>query len=572
MKTERERIVDEILDTEMSYLNTLTDCRAFYWDDMRYRKPSSMLIPIGVVNEVFYGFDNTITVAQYITTELKKLRDEGKLYTSVQDVFMNAAPVTLFIRDCVGNNSRAIKIVNGFKENKRIENYLEQIRLILPTKPQLDLASMLITPVQRSPRYVLLLEQVLKHTKKEDDPQLYTNIEKSLNLMKDVAKRINAYIADFERIIKLKEIGQYIDKKYLDNLLCQGRHIKAFNCEVSHGQVYSVTTDYLVVGMKTQTAMTPVKTIPLLKAKFTIAPDHTCTISDCGQVDSVTLSFPDQTTANTFAELMTNTIESCDEVTFNTLQSDSCRFCYKPNVTTKCPICNEPICKECKVDTCCYHCLFQRIAKDMKERYIYAPKQPIVIKTENQLIQSIKEKESLTDSYADWDLNKPSAPNQQKKHDPFAAFLQGEQKADTDFFMKYTKDAEEKKSQAKIVSTSGTEEQKPLHTDAQKESQPVQAQGCQEQQFDHPQYPQQPQTPNGQCYTQQGQYIYGQTYPSQGAYTQSYPIQPTIPNTQQPPYYVQPPYGQGCTYNYSGPMNGYGQMGYPGYDYGAYGY
>jgi len=71
-----------------------------------------------------------------------------------------------------------------------------------------DLLSFLILPVQRIPRYSLLLRELLKHT--WSDHVDYADLEYSLKRMEDVANYLNDKKAEAENISKVNEVWNKI--------------------------------------------------------------------------------------------------------------------------------------------------------------------------------------------------------------------------------------------------------------------------------------------------------------------------------------------------------------------------
>ncbi|EKE42271.1 hypothetical protein ENUP19_0282G0004 [Entamoeba nuttalli] len=624
MSEQRERVINEIIDTEISYLNSLSECRAFYWDDMRLRKPNTMVVPMEKVDEIFIGFEDTIVVSQYFCTLLKDLKKENKHYTNIQDAFIKAAPFFIYMREFIGNNSNALKIVNGYKDNKKVDCYFEQIRQCLPTKPQLDLGSLLIMPVQRTPRYVLLLNEVLKHTDKEKSPEMYQSVEKAYNIMKDVASQVNGYIPEFDRIQKLRIITEYLEPSLRENWYCKGRSVIEMNKGVLCGLVYSITTDYIVIGeRKAKNTIAPVKTISLFKPQIQSTLNFGITITSYDNKKTITLSFSSQEEVNQFINKLSTIIIGCTEEIYQTLGKKCCVFCHKANISTKCPVCNKTVCDECKNDKSCYSCQFENIRNEMNKKYLYVPKDPIVIKSFSQLSQSMKEKEMIQDMYAELGVEQPKPISNEKRVDPFTAFLQGDQKIDTEFFLNFTKQAEEKrkkeeeqktletiKSNTSTGSYTAVSDNIPPNTQETTSNQQCTSQNIMNiHQLPHQQITgqplQQPQQqyqvnypPNTQTYQQQVQQPYFQQVPQQQYYQQQYQQPPQQQQYQQPiqqQQYYQPiqqsqqQYQMGydsTTQTYPPPQQQYyqqyqgydtnsqmyQQMGYPNYPQPNYGY
>jgi len=77
---------------------------------------------------------------------------------------------------------------NVLSKNKRLSTFIAK-SCTDPSCENLDLLSLLIMPVQRIPRYVLLLKALIDHTHK-DDPDM-NNLQSAYKKMMDVADEIN---------------------------------------------------------------------------------------------------------------------------------------------------------------------------------------------------------------------------------------------------------------------------------------------------------------------------------------------------------------------------------------------
>jgi hypothetical protein len=79
------------------------------------------------------------------------------------------------------NYNVALEVLRKLRDTPKTSDLLEDLR----KKAGNDIEAFLIKPVQRIPRYELLLRDLLKHT--VDSHPDYKNIEDSLNKMKDIA-------------------------------------------------------------------------------------------------------------------------------------------------------------------------------------------------------------------------------------------------------------------------------------------------------------------------------------------------------------------------------------------------
>jgi hypothetical protein len=111
----------------------------------------------------------------------------------------------------VGNHDIASEFLRkSEKENKRFRDLLES-NLVKPENRNLNLASFLIMPIQRIPRYKLLIEELLRNT--SDTHPDYPNLMSGLDLVAKVAKHINSEMhASEKRHAILKLQNEFSDK------------------------------------------------------------------------------------------------------------------------------------------------------------------------------------------------------------------------------------------------------------------------------------------------------------------------------------------------------------------------
>ena len=75
----------------------------------------------------------------------------------------------------------------------------------------LDLASFLITPVQRIPRYVMLLQDLFRNT--PDSHTDYSNLNKALEKMRDVAEYVNEKKRVAENLNQVNAVQEALGRK-----------------------------------------------------------------------------------------------------------------------------------------------------------------------------------------------------------------------------------------------------------------------------------------------------------------------------------------------------------------------
>jgi len=110
-----------------------------------------------------------------------KKKSIGKIFLAICD-FLKVYTVY------VNNYSVSFDTLRIAMTNKHFQAFLEKQKLS-PESNQLDFASFLIMPIQRIPRYVLLLQDLFKHTRKSHPD--YVSLKSALEKMRQVAGYVN---------------------------------------------------------------------------------------------------------------------------------------------------------------------------------------------------------------------------------------------------------------------------------------------------------------------------------------------------------------------------------------------
>ena len=90
----------------------------------------------------------------------------------------------------------------------------------MPTARSLSLTAFLMTPVQRIPRYKMLLEDLFKNTPSTHPD--FEDLEKAIVLIQGIASSVNEHIRDHEMVLKMLDLQRSI-QGLGENLVAPGR-------------------------------------------------------------------------------------------------------------------------------------------------------------------------------------------------------------------------------------------------------------------------------------------------------------------------------------------------------------
>ncbi|EKE41037.1 hypothetical protein ENUP19_0306G0009 [Entamoeba nuttalli] len=215
---QRRRIINEIYDTEESYVQGLKLCIKYYYEPLNENKG---IIPKNKLDVIFLHFPDVQSMNSSFFEQLKEQKEKGKLYDCIGSIFVEFAHFFKVYKLIVGNSEAVLAVLKDVCSSPHVSRYLEQQRLRINAKVQLDLRSYLITPVQRLPRYNLLLNELLKHTP-TDHPD-YNNIVSALAFLKECTQYANDSVRERERRDKLITIAKTCEGATAESIVKPGR-------------------------------------------------------------------------------------------------------------------------------------------------------------------------------------------------------------------------------------------------------------------------------------------------------------------------------------------------------------
>lgn len=171
----RKNILEEVISTEKTYISDLTTIIEFWKVKLEENKMLTQ-------EESLQIFKDFPIILAYQQTFLSELQSCGTDFTAlVAHVFIQFSQFFKSAKLYIGSYNNVVQILTR-KENDNGKFREKMTRLADETSGR-DLASYLITPVQRMPRYILFLRELLKYTPDfHPDKNLlqvsYTEIEK----------------------------------------------------------------------------------------------------------------------------------------------------------------------------------------------------------------------------------------------------------------------------------------------------------------------------------------------------------------------------------------------------------
>ncbi|KAJ2377225.1 hypothetical protein IW150_001503, partial [Coemansia sp. RSA 2607] len=219
----RTKIAKEILETERSYVDGLEVIEKLYIAPLLH----SAILTRKEVRQVFANFADIITLSRELLAQL-----EGRLGSSarpawdgssgrVGDIFQRMAPFLKMYSLYVRNFRSALGDISAWLSTKpQFARFIEAAGARGESRG-LGFQSYMLLPVQRIPRYRLLLEQLLQHT--AEDHVDRASIAGALAAIGDVAAFVDAHVSEHEMTLSMLAIQRALGVR--EPLVAPGRRL-----------------------------------------------------------------------------------------------------------------------------------------------------------------------------------------------------------------------------------------------------------------------------------------------------------------------------------------------------------
>ncbi|KAJ3447383.1 protein tag-52-related [Anaeramoeba flamelloides] len=211
---QRIKISIEILKTEREYISRIRTLIEIYLipiidqgyiegGDVKHLKNELEMI-FGLSKKLLVSLESNVPKVNYTQTD-----EIGK-------TFKNLSPAMIVYTAYINRYSSLFTLTKEARaKNTTFDNFLIQTKLQLKSK--LGLFDLLIAPIQRVPRYLLLLKELLKYSEK-DHPD-YKNLESAHESISKQANILNESRREFAKIQKVFKISQKLRNYKNFNLL-----------------------------------------------------------------------------------------------------------------------------------------------------------------------------------------------------------------------------------------------------------------------------------------------------------------------------------------------------------------
>uniref|UniRef100_A0A8B9ZB60 FYVE, RhoGEF and PH domain containing 2 n=1 Tax=Buteo japonicus TaxID=224669 RepID=A0A8B9ZB60_9AVES len=204
---EEKKIALELLETEQAYVNRLHLLDQVFYTELMKEAKNGKTVPEEVVKMIFSNISSIYQFhAKFFLPELQKRMEDWSCNPRIGDVIQKLAPFLKMYGEYVKNFDKAVELITVWSEKS--PPFQDLIADIQKRKAcaNLTLQHHMLEPVQRIPRYELLLKDYVRKLPPESPDR--DDAEKALEMIFMVAKHSNAAIAEMERLQNLWVVYQ----------------------------------------------------------------------------------------------------------------------------------------------------------------------------------------------------------------------------------------------------------------------------------------------------------------------------------------------------------------------------
>ncbi|XP_025019014.1 FYVE, RhoGEF and PH domain-containing protein 2 isoform X1 [Python bivittatus] len=202
---EEKKIALELLETEQAYVVRLHLLDQVFFSELMKEAKTTKAFPEDVVKMIFSNISSIYQFhSQFFLPELKKRMEDWDSNPRIGDIIQKVAPFLKMYSEYVKNFDKAIQLITVWSEKALpFQELISNIQK-REVSANLNLQHHMLEPIQRIPRYELLLKDYIQKLPLESPDR--EDAQKALGMIFTAAKHSNAAIAEMERFQNLWEV------------------------------------------------------------------------------------------------------------------------------------------------------------------------------------------------------------------------------------------------------------------------------------------------------------------------------------------------------------------------------
>jgi len=221
----RQKIATELFQTEKNYVESLSTVEQFHQTIIKSKSLND--------EETFHVFGNLSQLLlrhQQLLAGLKVVMEDWKDLSNLGDFFLQKLDFLHEYKTYIHNyNASFVACHYLTKKNPQFSKQVDQFEIDQRKSSYLNLESFLIMPVQRVPRYILLLKDLLKYTPERHKD--FKSVPQALEMVKKHMDDINSGIdkEELDQAKRIQQIEKTIDGDFETFLKPKRRYVKEGN-------------------------------------------------------------------------------------------------------------------------------------------------------------------------------------------------------------------------------------------------------------------------------------------------------------------------------------------------------
>ncbi|XP_060734089.1 FYVE, RhoGEF and PH domain-containing protein 4a isoform X2 [Tachysurus vachellii] len=209
-KQKLHNIANELLQTEKAYVARLNLLQVFY--SKLTEEAGKGTFPLEVVKNIFSNISSICTFhSQFLLPDLEKRMGEWETTPRIGDILQKLTPFLKMYAEYVRNFDKAMELLKQWTDRSPQFKAIIQDMQKQEVCGSLTLQHHMLEPVQRVPRYEMLLKDYLKKLPQDHVDQ--RDAEKSLEIIATAATHSNTAIRKSENLKKLLEIYEMLGEE-----------------------------------------------------------------------------------------------------------------------------------------------------------------------------------------------------------------------------------------------------------------------------------------------------------------------------------------------------------------------
>eukprot|EP01130_Rhizamoeba_saxonica_P008545 TRINITY_DN345_c0_g1_i4.p1 TRINITY_DN345_c0_g1~~TRINITY_DN345_c0_g1_i4.p1 ORF type:complete len:522 (-),score=74.89 TRINITY_DN345_c0_g1_i4:2325-3890(-) len=210
---QRINIVNELYESEKRYLSNLRICYHLHYSTLIHAHEHGMIgnVNKSVIDEIFEDLEQILIVNTQLLNDLEECLEGWNEESTIGNILIEIIPCFGVYKKYTSSYGKKRELVRDCMKDSWFSGVMDRL-LAHPLSEAHILSSFLIQPVQRIPRYTLLIEDLIKSTS-ESHPD-HSLLEEALNISKEVADRIDKSIKHEENQAKCLAIQRIIGNEF----------------------------------------------------------------------------------------------------------------------------------------------------------------------------------------------------------------------------------------------------------------------------------------------------------------------------------------------------------------------